>query len=499
MQRLLRSLFVRASAALLLAWPAAAQTLQMADGTILVATVEDPTGDGLRVRRLDNGGVLDLRWDHLTPSCAMAIKRRYDLAGETQDELLVRADEVQYMVGGSRQSVVGKVVDRSQSHLVVRKQGVEYRIPIAEIKSTRTIDVPVAQIYTADEFYNAQLAERAPGSFPDKHVQLAEDLIKVRDYDHAAEHLQKAKDLGGAKDPGRLDTLLARIRLYREAKKERDVLDQIQVARTRGGAADFEKGLKLIAQFEKDYPQSKLKTEFESERKRFQDARQRFLSQQVAEAFRRAVQVAADKKAGDESVLWAAAKEYAENKMTDEVIARVAAQFKLEADEVKELWANRAKYPVGRRTEHYAYGIGSWTLGEEAILKNTDAAKAKGQQPEGDAKDDQAARDVERMAKAIRQALERRRAATQGQGEEQKEQTEEDWWREATRVERAGWLRAYYAEHGGQLVVTFASVSPCISCEGNGTTPELGGDGKMVRLKCFLCHGTKLLRSFKAY
>ena len=74
-----------------------------------------------------------------------------------------------------------------------------------------------------------------------------------------------------------------------------------------------------------------------------------------------------------------------------------------------------------------------------------------------------------------------------------------DWWREAERVDRAGFLRAYYAEFGGQMAVTFATVSPCISCSGEGTVPELGGDGRIVRNKCFLCHDTKWLRSFKAY
>ena len=55
------------------------------------------------------------------------------------------------------------------------------------------------------------------------------------------------------------------------------------------------------------------------------------------------------------------------------------------------------------------------------------------------------------------------------------------------------------AEFGGQLVVTFASVQPCISCYGDGNVPEISGDGKMVRNTCFLCQGTKFLRSFKAY
>ena len=70
------------------------QTLQLADGKVLLAKVDGvPDGEGLRVKRLDNGGVLDLRWEHLTTSCANTIKRQFDLMGDTQDEILVRADE----------------------------------------------------------------------------------------------------------------------------------------------------------------------------------------------------------------------------------------------------------------------------------------------------------------------------------------------------------------------------------------------------------------------
>ncbi|MCK5940772.1 MAG: hypothetical protein KAI24_02285, partial [Planctomycetes bacterium] len=66
-------------------------------------------------------------------------------------------------------------------------------------------------------------------------------------------------------------------------------------------------------------------------------------------------------------------------------------------------------------------------------------------------------------------------------------------------AEQASWLRAYYAEYGGQLEVTFASAQQCISCYGAGSTPEIGPDGKMVRMKCYLCQNTKWVRSFKAY
>src|SRR5688572_219951 len=90
---------------------AASQTVQFADGHVLLATVQDADGQGLRVKRLDNGGTLDLRWDQLSPASAFAIKREFDLTGESQDEVLVRADEVEYVVDGNKQALFGQIVE----------------------------------------------------------------------------------------------------------------------------------------------------------------------------------------------------------------------------------------------------------------------------------------------------------------------------------------------------------------------------------------------------
>ena len=106
-------------------------------------------------------------------------------------------------------------------------------------------------------------------------------------------------------------------------------------------------------------------------------------------------------------------------------------------------------------------------------------------------------RDIERFAKLLRQAMERRRS-TQNQGE-QKQMTPEGWWEDASKPERVSWLRSYYAEFSGQMVVTYASAQQCISCYGEGSTPEVDTQGRPTRKKCFLCQGTKWTRSFKAY
>ncbi len=476
---------------------ASAQTVQLAEGRLLLATVESATGEGCVVKRIDNGGTLELRWDQLAPATANAIKRQNNLISDVEDEILVRAEEVEYELAGRKQTIIGKIVERSGNAIVVQKRGTPYRIPIDNVQ-VRQIDVPVAEVYTADEWYAVRLAKIEDPSNADEHMLMAEDLIKVRDYEHAKLHLDKARELDNSKDPGRLDSLFTKLERYRLAAKERELLDSIQACRSRGTASQFKKGLELIAQFESEFPEARLQAEFDVEKDRFVKARERYLARQIADNFRRSIRSIAERKVIEQGLTLQAARDYAENQMTDDLFARVAQQYDLEVEEVQTLWGNRENYPGGKRTEHFGYGIGSWVLGEQNILKGTNVEKAQGQQKSQRAAQ-QNSREIERVARALKQALERRRAASSGGAGQQQQQTDEDWWRTAKRKEKAGWLRAYYAEYGGQLKVTYASVAQCVSCYGQGTTPDMGPDGKVIRTPCFLCQNTKWMRSFKAY
>lgn len=475
-----------------------AQSVQLSDGRMLLASVEDADGEGLRVRRLDNGGVLELRWDHLSTASATKWKRKFDLMGESQDEILVRADEVIYLNNGTRQSIIGRITDATGDPLIVQSKGVPYRVPRNNLQRVHKVEVPATQIFTKDEFYAVSKDKHAPGDSANKHMLLAEDLIKFRDYDHASDHLDKAKELDNATDKAKLVTLIDRLKRFKAAAKELGILEQIQIARSRGTQKDFVKGVELITKFETDFPKTKLKAEFDRENARFELARTRFFTQRVADLWRRNIRFVAEKQVGTEGFTLQAARDFATNDMGKAIVAKLEKTLFLEGPEIEEMWANRANFTSGKRTENFNYGIGSWVLGDKEILKDTAVQKSldkQGSQKKAPAGKD---RDIERFAKLLRQAMERRRSATQA-GSEKKAQTDEGWWLDASKQERVGWLRAYYAEYSGQLVVKYAAVQQCISCYGEGTTPEVGGDGKPVRSKCFLCQGTKWLRSFKAY
>lgn len=487
-----------AAAALLVSASGTAQSVQLSDGRVLLANVEEADGEGLRVRRLDNGGLLELRWDHLSTASATKWKRKFELVGDSQDEILVRADEVIYLNNGTRQSIIGRITDATGDPLVVQAKGVPYRIAKSNLEGVRKVDVPAGQVFTKDEFYAEYLGKHEPAENANKHILLAEDLVKFRDYDRASVHLEMADGLGNARDKDRLKMLIDRLKRFKAAAKELGMLEQIQIMRSRGTMANFVKGVALIEKFETDFPDTKLKSEFDREKVRFEQARQRFYTKRVADLWRRSIGPVAEKQIASEGFTLQAARDFAENDMSKSIVAKIERSLSLPPEEIETMWANRANYSTGKRVENFNYGIGSWVLGEKEVLKDTAVQKsldkqgAQAKQPAGQD------RDIERFAKVLRQAMERRRSATQT-GKEQKQQTDEGWWADASRQEKVSWLRAYYAEYGGQLVVRFASVQQCISCYGEGTTPEVNGDGKPVRSKCFLCQGTKWLRSIKAY
>ena len=79
---------------LTLAGFAPAQAVQLRTGEVVVGEVTDATGDGLTFRRLDNGGLLELRWEDLSSACATQIKRMKGLVVEDGEEILVEADVI---------------------------------------------------------------------------------------------------------------------------------------------------------------------------------------------------------------------------------------------------------------------------------------------------------------------------------------------------------------------------------------------------------------------
>lgn len=486
------------AACLGLALSAAGQTLQLKGGRILLAKVTDANADGLHVERLDNGGHLDLRWDHLTPECARRIQEDYGLIQDDEGEVMVEADAVTYTSGGARLELIGRIVERQGSDLVIETLG--RRVTVAKNKlagvGVRKVQVPVGQIFTDDQYYVMLLAEHAPGEDPDKHVQLADALMRARDYVRAEEHFKKAQELGGGRNGSKLASLIERVQVYQRAVAERDILDEIRLRRMRGSVESFRAGEALIAEFEQKYGDSPLRPEFERERKRFEAAQERFLVSRITTVWRRLIRPSVNAWLLDNpDANLATAKQFAESELGDAIAEKVAEQLDLEPDAVRPLFAKRAELDRGLKTELFLYGLGSLVLGEDGVKRDTKQGEREQNDPRTVSED----RELERLARKIREARDRaRQAGMAGNGQGPAADTPEGWWQSAGRSERTAFLRAYYAEFGGDLEYIKGYVKPCYSCGAAGTIVSLSPEGKRVRMKCDLCHGTRFTRSVVA-
>lgn len=472
---------------------APAQAIQLRSGEVLVGEVVDATSEGLTFRRLDTGGFLELGWDDLSTLHAERIKRFKGLVVEEDEEPTIEADVLVYTPGGAaREEVVG-LIDweaSTSTHVVLKRKNDLLPVRRESIKKKFKREVPVLEVYTADEYYELKKAEIDPGEDADKHILLAEQMRLVGQYERAETHLLEAERLGGGNQASQIPIMLQRVRNLREAAAERDLLAQIRYMRNR---EEFERAEELMARFKEEYPDSNLMIELEREKERFDEALADYAVERLRQAWDATVRRVANDKVAERGITFAQARAYAEDQMADDVFERLAKTLEMTPEELEQYWAKRNEHGRGRAII-YSYGVGSWVLGEDKVIAGTKAEGGGGaNKAGGDSPED---RELERIIRKLREYRDqRRRGGAGGQGERE---TEEDWWRLASRNERTGWLRAYFAEFGGYMEITNAYAEPCPNCAGQGFQLELGDTGREQKAECPVCHGTKYSRLFRA-
>lgn len=476
-----------------------AQAVQLRDGSILVGEIQDPDGEGFTLLRTDNGGILKLRWSHLSQSSAKLIKTGYGLLDQENEEILVRADVLIYENSSGRKvEAVGRISKQDAQFLYVRKRGNFTPVPRKRIRGKSQRQVPPNEIFTTDEYYNDLLAAHTPGEDADKHIELGNLLMRVRDYDHAQQHLDKASSLGGGRQPHVLAEQIKRLQFFKTAREEQGILDAIRTNTNRG---QFTMAAKKIAEFKEKFADSKLIGDLGKLERRYREVRKKKLVWDVTRLWYKYVGIFGQRKAAESKLTLAMAKQYAERAMGKEIRAQIAGSLEIETDEVERLWSERTKVKGATQGQRYYFSVGSWLLGPQAVIKDTkqgkvEAAAKASAQSENDKK---VAEGVKRIQEALKRNRERmRRRASQGKQGEKKEVTPEDWWAQADRHARTTWLKAYYAEFSGDMVIVGAYVSPCTNCAASGKVASTASVGASQFQDCPVCRATRFRRDIRA-
>ena len=95
--------------------------------------------------------------------------------------------------------------------------------------------------------------------------------------------------------------------------------------------------------------------------------------------------------------------------MGKEIREHIAKTLGLEVEEVETMWANRSKHAGAADAEQYYYGVGSWVLGEESIIKDTKQAEVAKAAEDKDKKSEKD-KEMERLRKRIQEAIRRMRS-----------------------------------------------------------------------------------------
>lgn len=472
----------------------AATMLRLRDGSIRWGTILSHDADGIVFQLLETGGRARLPWPLLHPDEESDLRRRFGYVDLSGDEVYVEADRIVTIEGTE---LVGLVVDKSGDTIVVKTASA--LVPIAKNRvagTPTTVQVRADEVYTRPELY-AQGLSNVDVASADGNYQLAQWCERILDFPHAVEHYKKAQTLDAAYKPDDVRVSLARAVEKAARQDQIDYLSDLELLAAR---RHYDDALARAEGFATRFPDSPLIPNAKKAKDRVLKARERFLSDRVVTLwYQRTAQLSrtAAQKFGYEGAV-----DYAGSQLQKDVLEYVVKEAltitkDATPEAVRKLWQARRKL----RWYRASYGLGTWLLGRDEALKGGVEEKPK---------DTKAMSEVDKERAALEKKLERylqnQEMARKAKVSNEQVDDREKSWRELSLDNRAGWILAYYAEHGGDFDVDpKPMLAECRECGGKGTREiamvggnvsrqAVGRSSIAVAVECESCHGIGYVR-----
>lgn len=453
-------------------------------------TAHDP--EGLVFQRLDTGGQARLSWAYLHPEEELELKTRFGYVDLSGEEIMVEAER---LVTNDGRELIGRIVDRTVDTIVVKTNTGTIPVPKSRISAAPTIvRVNALDVWTRAELY-AQLQAVTDLTTAAGNQELARYCERILDFAHAAEHYKQAAQL----DPTyQKDDIAAAIARSTEKAARQDQIDWLATVDDLVGRKRFDEALAQAEAFAAKFPDSPLIPDAKKKKDRAVKARERFVSERVAQLwFVKAANIA---RAKSTEGSFEATLSYLDGQMASDVLDAVtkAAQVysqEVNSDVVRRMWNARKKV----RYQRASYGHGTWLLGQDAALKGENAEEEK---PPVTAADKERADLEQKLARFLQNQEMARKSKSSADQKDDRETA----WRELPGVSRAGWILAYYAENSGDFELLERPLfGACRECGGKGTRlltiaggnvakSEIGKGSVEQVIECPTCHGLGVVR-----
>jgi len=477
--------------------------LRLKSGAVAFGSVLAHDPDGIRFRLLETGGEVPLPWGVLDPNEADEMRTRFGYVETESEELLIDADRIELANGAE---LVGRIVDRTDTHLWVKRAEGTVPIPKTQIRGTiATVQTPALDVFTKDELYQEKAFELQsrlgdPGrTGAQAHDELARFAERLFDFPHALEHYQRAAALDPTLDSARITDSIARATEKAALQEQVDALAEIDLQRAR---KRYDKALELLTQFRTLYPKSPLLEDLNKLRERVAKSQERDLRDEVVSRWHFwAVRLAreAARKTNFEEV-----QGYLDEKIGEDVAAKVAEDAQQIApgvtpDQVRRLWGERK----GGKYRTASYGLGTWLLHDSARAE-LDQTKEK----EAEAEKGTASEARKKLEDRIKRYLDNQKLVRSSSGEVDDSEDPQVFWEQWNWAGRSQWVLAYYAEKSGDFRDLQARFENCRECGGRGARDVLftgqagsaeegakvGSGAGEVLVPCPACHTIGIVR-----
>jgi tetratricopeptide (TPR) repeat protein len=428
--------------------------------------------EGIRVKRLDNGGVFHLRWEHILDKDARAVKYARGYVDEEARPSLIRATRIALMNGSFEDGI--KVKSARPGMLCLRRKGNLYYFRQHDITEIQWIMLEANEIFTPEELYNKRLEEKVPET-AGEYFELGVYLESVKCYEKSIEIYRRAGELDPAYKP---DVIDLKCRVLTARIKESDTTAYLDEVKKLIYRCKFALALERLDAFEEKFPgsaQRSYKEEIKAHAlsRKHQYCRRKILTDYFTYMDRLAKQIALD-----EDMTLDAAMRFAQDDMGPAIRKKLAEDvYRISIEEVEALWAGRQ----GGSHRTYNYGTGTFILGPDRARRplqeeNEEEAPVERETP---VTLDEKLRARLEQIKLEHEARIKKKTLKFRLDPEKAGYNPEGWWKLRGVQNKKRFLIAFYAEESQDMKILDIRFNECPRCCGKGvlislSTTEMG-------------------------
>lgn len=467
--------------------PAWAEVLRLKDGTLVHGDiVEFDEEVGVTLERVDNGGVLHLRWEHLDPAEVKRIKEDRGFTGEEPEAFMV---DVVHLVLNNGTTESGILVENQRRDVfTLRQRSGEKAFPKNYVRRVEPGRVEGLVIYAPEDLYDLILLEMGTPVDAESQFNLAVACEGASLYEQGLEHYVSAGEL----DPVYREELISlrkeRLTIKIEDAAETAILDGI---RNRLYRKQFEEALAEVVTFRETYPLSRQLGDLEQLEQEVLARRQSHYAGRIISDYFSFLGKSLSVIARTSSMTMEVAVEMVDGSVHDDIMTRLSESYGMGVETLEDMWGERKGASI--RTAGYA--TGTFILGEDKALdwQIGEEESVDSEALEVDDDDDLQDR-IEKVLKKRQEERAQRAEAARGNKLLDDGITPEEWWAGNSLDDRQRWLLAYYAEFSTHLEVVRAKPKDCRRCQGEGQIQVLNDKNEYEYITCTVCKGLQVER-----